>query len=100
MGFANRYKALVYSHRSIDEKIETEMKRPNPDSLALQRLKRRKLLLKDEIEAWERLMGAVGVSADTNLDVTATSEAVGARRARSGHIRGGRQLAQSGQRLN
>ena len=70
MGFASRYQALIASHRSVEEKIESEMKRPMPDSLILQRLKRRKLLLKDEIESWERLMGAVGASEDGRVSAS------------------------------
>lgn len=50
-----RYDALIERHRRIDAKLAEEMKRPLPNALVLQRLKRRKLILKDEIEAWERL---------------------------------------------
>ena len=37
------------------------MKRPLPNSFVLQRLKRQKLLVKDEIDSWERLLCAVRV---------------------------------------
>ena len=54
-----RYHALVVQHHRIDLRIAAEMKRPLPGALQLQRLKRQKLLLKDEIESWERLIGAL-----------------------------------------
>ena len=59
MHIENRYDALVEEHRRIDVKLAGEMDRPLPDALVLQRLKREKLLLKDEMESWERLMRAV-----------------------------------------
>ena len=58
----NRYQALIEKHRRIEAKLTAEMKRPLPDSLVLQRLKRKKLLLRDEIDSWERLMSAVRVN--------------------------------------
>ena len=61
MHIENRYDALIERHRRIEAKLAAELKRPLPDSLALQRLKREKLLVKDEIESWERLMSAVRV---------------------------------------
>lgn len=59
MHVENRYDALIEKHRRIEAKLAAEMKRPLPDSLALQRLKRQKLLVRDEIGSWERLMHAV-----------------------------------------
>lgn len=64
MNAENRYQALPEKHRKIEVKLMAEMKRPMPDSLALQRLKRKKLLLRDEIESWERLMRAVRFKPD------------------------------------
>ena len=49
MHIENRYDALIERHRRIEAKLAAELKRPLPDSLALQRLKREKLLVKDEI---------------------------------------------------
>lgn len=58
MQMENRYDALIERHRRIEAELAAEMKRPLPNSLAMQRLKRRKLLIKDEIDSWERLIGA------------------------------------------
>ena len=58
-----RYDALLAKHRTLEEKLEAELARPLPDSLVVQRLKRHKLLVKDEIESWERLMRAVRIEA-------------------------------------
>lgn len=57
----NRYEALVEKHRKMEAKLSAEMKRPLPNTLVVQRLKRQKLLVRDQIESWERLMAAVGV---------------------------------------
>ena len=59
MNIENRYDKLIDEHRLIEAKLAAEMKRPLPDGFVLQRLKRKKLLLKDEIESWERLLGVV-----------------------------------------
>lgn len=40
---------LTEDHRTLDEEIECSMAEPLYDQLAVQRLKKRKLLLKDEI---------------------------------------------------
>ncbi len=61
MGLETRYDALIEKHRTIEARLADEMKRPLPDSLVLQRLKRQKLLVKDDIQSWERLMAAVRV---------------------------------------
>lgn len=44
-----RLKALQRRHVNLDNKVDQELARPNPCSLELQRLKREKLYLKDEI---------------------------------------------------
>ena len=62
MSLDTRYDALIEKHRSIEAKLADEMKRPLPDALVLQRLKRQKLLVKDDIHSWERLMAAVRVT--------------------------------------
>lgn len=67
-----RYQSLRAKHRRIEAKLEAEMQRPLPDSLLLQRLKRRRLLVKDELESWERLIGAIG------LPITGNKIGVGA----------------------
>ena len=59
MHLENRYDALIEKHRKIELSLAAELKRPMPDSFAVQRLKRQKLLVKDEIDAWERLLCAV-----------------------------------------
>ncbi len=59
MRLGDKYGALIERHRGLEAEIAAEMKRPMPDSMLLQRLKRQKLLLKDEIESWERLFSAV-----------------------------------------
>ena len=56
MHVENRYDALIEKLGRIEAQLAAEMKRSLPDGFALQRLKRQKLLLKDEIESWERLM--------------------------------------------
>jgi len=53
----NRYSTLVDRHRRIDAKLDREMKRPLPDYFIVQGLKREKLRLKDEMKAWEHLLG-------------------------------------------
>ncbi len=59
MHMENQYTVLVEKHRSIEARLAAELKRPLPDSLAVQRLKREKLLLKEEIVSWEGLIRAV-----------------------------------------
>lgn len=44
-----RLKSLQCRHSQLDTRVEAELKRPNPCSLELQRLKREKLYLKDEM---------------------------------------------------
>ncbi|NIA69791.1 YdcH family protein [Pelagibius litoralis] len=58
-GVASRFRALLLTHRSLEEKLETELKRPLPDTATLRRLKRRKLTIKDELEAIQRLLEAM-----------------------------------------
>lgn len=60
MGIRARFEALEMTHASLEEKIESEMARPRPDDALLRRLKRRKLLIKDELEAIRLLMAAIG----------------------------------------
>ncbi len=67
-----RYQSLRAKHRKIEDRLAAEMQRPLPDSLLLQRLKRRRLVVKEEIESWERLIGAIG------LPITGNKIGVGA----------------------
>lgn len=43
--------ALYRRHLDLDTRVEAELKRPHPCSLELQRLRRQKLYLKDQIRA-------------------------------------------------
>lgn len=62
MQIDTRYEALIDKHARIEADLTSELKRPLPDSLVMQRLKRQKLLIRDEIEDWERLMAAIQVT--------------------------------------
>lgn len=57
MQTGTRYYSLLGRHRGIEQRLDAEMKRPLPDSLAVQELKREKLRLRDEMEALEYLLG-------------------------------------------
>ena len=61
MHIETQYEVLIEKHRSIEARLAAELKRPLPDSLIVLRLKREKLVLKDEIMSWEGLMRAVRV---------------------------------------
>ncbi|MCG8691333.1 MAG: YdcH family protein [Minwuiales bacterium] len=56
MQTGNRYQALIARHRAIELALLEEMKRPLPNAFVLQRLKRSKLSVRDEIQAWEWLL--------------------------------------------
>jgi len=49
MSLDKHFDALTIKHAEIDASIAQEQLRPNPDSMRLQRLKRRKLRLKEEL---------------------------------------------------
>ena len=55
----NHHDALLTKHRMLEARIAAELSRPLPDSLELQRLKRQKLMVKDEIESWERVLHVI-----------------------------------------
>lgn len=55
-GLGRRLEALDARHRALESRIRDEMKRPLPEFLSLQALKRRKLVVKDEIEAIEGVL--------------------------------------------
>ena len=63
-GIASRYRALLLTHRSLDEKLEDELKRPLPDTATVRRLKRRKLSVKDELVSIQHLLKALGRGKD------------------------------------
>ena len=49
----NELARLRQEHRDLDSAIEALQGKPGPDTLQLQRLKKRKLVLKDRISALE-----------------------------------------------
>lgn len=51
-----RLAAVGQRHRDLEERISEVERRPNPDQFALQRLKREKLRLKDEMHYCEGLL--------------------------------------------
>ncbi len=59
MHIESQYEVLIEKHRSIEARLAAELKRPLPDRFIVQRLKREKLVLKDEIASWEGVMRAV-----------------------------------------
>lgn len=62
-GIASRYRALLMTHGSLEEKLDAEMKRPLPDAAMVSRIKRRKLSIKDELASIDRLIDAMGLPA-------------------------------------
>jgi len=54
MTHAPRLRSLEERHRVLDQQIGQQDARPRPDELELQRLKREKLRLKEEIERLRR----------------------------------------------
>lgn len=48
----NRYESLMTKHRDLEAALAAEMKRPLPDTLVVQKLKRTKLVVKDELAEW------------------------------------------------
>ena len=49
-------------HSDLEAMIDEEMQRPVPNTLTLQRLKRRRLLAKEELESWRQLMAAISMT--------------------------------------
>jgi len=60
-------RARIYNlrqrHRNVKAKIAEELKRPAPCSMALQRLKRKRLVIKDEIARYDGLLRTLGAPA-------------------------------------
>lgn len=50
MDVLGRYNALVDKHAELDRQIEAETALPRPDQEAINSLKKRKLMMKDEIQ--------------------------------------------------
>ena len=67
MGIFNRYGALAQTHRSLEEKLAAELRRSAPDNQLIRRIKKRKLLIKDEMAGIERLLEAI--DAETEADI-------------------------------
>lgn len=61
-----RIRALTRKHRKIDNQIEMEQMRPNPDGGLMHQLKRERLLLKDALHAAKKHARRRG-SSDTSL---------------------------------
>jgi hypothetical protein len=47
----HQYNRLVQEHRSLDEQIVAESRRPMPDSMKIVDLKKRKLAIKQRLES-------------------------------------------------
>ncbi len=48
----SRFESLMTKHRDLEAALAAEMKRPLPDTLVVQKLKRTKLVVKDELAEW------------------------------------------------
>lgn len=57
---AARITALKARHFELEAKLVREQARPAPDSVQLGRLKRRKLLIKDELARYEGVLRSLG----------------------------------------
>jgi|GEM_PF-5328946 len=60
-GVAARYATLVAQHQALETALAAELARARPEDTTLHELKRRKLRVKDELFAIERLLAAIGV---------------------------------------
>ncbi|NIQ96579.1 MAG: YdcH family protein [Desulfuromonadales bacterium] len=49
MAIDDRLQALRTRHADLDQQIENEVRRPNPDDSLISQMKREKLRIKDEI---------------------------------------------------
>jgi hypothetical protein len=50
MSIADRIEGLKAKHKALETAIEEEHNRPKPDDIEINRLKKQKLVIKDEIE--------------------------------------------------
>ncbi len=64
-GIFNRYRALAQTHRSLEEKLAAEGRRPAPEQQLIRQIKKRKLLSKDEMAGIERLLEAIDARTET-----------------------------------
>jgi len=55
-GTVSRYRALLLTHRSLDEKLASELQWRRPDFALVQRLERRKHGVEDELAELRRLL--------------------------------------------
>lgn len=55
-----RVQALRRRHSELQQRIDSELSRPAPDSTILKRLKRRKLLIKDEMRRYDGVLRGLG----------------------------------------
>lgn len=53
---ADRINTLRHRHRSLDNRVEAEHQRPLPEATVLQRLKRERLRLRDELARYEGIL--------------------------------------------
>ena len=52
----SRLRAVKERHKALDRKIASEHQSPQPNSLILQNLKRRRLWLKDELKKYNAML--------------------------------------------
>ena len=55
MNVKGHIESLVQKHQRLDQQINTEVGRPNPDQNIVSRLKKEKLRIKEEITTMEML---------------------------------------------
>ena len=60
-GIGGRRQALLQLHADLGDQAEAESARPAPDVLRIRHIKKRKLLIKDEIAGIDRLLAAIGL---------------------------------------
>ena len=56
---SNRLLAIRRRHRALDARVGREQRRPSPDASLLQKLKRERLRLKDELARMEGLLSTL-----------------------------------------
>lgn len=66
-GLMSKLMMLKQRHSQLQDEIDTEMRRPLPDPLIAQKLKRTRLRLKDEIECIDGVLRTVGRSLPAGL---------------------------------
>ena len=71
VGLDSRYQTLAAQKHEVEGRIGEEMKRPLPDLFSLQGLKRKRLMLKDEMAAVSGVMRTVSRSRNASRQQTA-----------------------------